>query len=521
MRGKRSHILGALTPSRPEEETNNGEEGERLSGRPDPSSGDERGSGSGTGFGNLFRRFGSDLPAIRDELMASSTDSPRNSTTRAESEASFSSDGGPRNSAEIEVRSALFSWACGNLSARLLQPIEDDETAPHYLRRVWRNKRKNEALGEAIRLGTRGVAACRRFEDQLAIIDNSSEHTSHLLFHPFDDILVTCDLDQVQVWSWREGVRIAQFGNGNLPGSHLSGILFINDHDQPLVCTSASDGMVRVWEHPSISNPAEMSSYTTGGKMNSINHNSPTPYLSVVPKLVTSFQALSDLPNNKRLIGQNMIIDWQQESGLLMTSGDANVIRVWDVERELHVQDINVDSCVVALSNDSPQGRLILAGCEDGSIKMFDNRSPSSSSRYSLASSISERKVRVLEIHRSKCDSHLLVAGHMDGSVKLWDIRRLSQPSRTISCVKGDATAMTVHDFLPLFAVGSQSQKVKVFNFEGEELSMIRYHDGFLGQRIGPLSCLAFHPYRPYLAAGARDSIVSVYGGVLREKYVP
>jgi hypothetical protein len=32
-------------------------------------------------------------------------------------------------------------------------------------------------------------------------------------------------------------------------------------------------------------------------------------------------------------------------------------------------------------------------------------------------------------------------------------------------------------------------------NFNGEELSLIRYHDGFLGQRIGPVSCLAFHPY--------------------------
>ena len=510
---KRRHLLGALTPSRGSqvvEEEPSDDEG-RNSGRFD--SGDERGSG----FGNLLRRFGSDLPNIRDELIHPS-ESPRNSGSRDSGNSETPYEGAGRNSSEIEVRSSMFLWACGALSARLLQPANDDETSPHYLRRVWRNKRKNEALGEAIRMGGRGVTSCRKFEDQLAIIDNSSEHTSHLLFHPFDDILVTCDLDQIQVWSWREGVRMATFGNGNSPGSHLSGILLINDHDQPLVCTSASDGVVRVWEHPSISNPAEMTSYITGGKMSHVHTHSPTPYLSVLPKLVTSFQALSDLGPKKRFIGQNTIVDWQQESGLLFTSGDVNVIRVWNMEKELHVQDISVDSCVVALSNDThPNGRsFILAGCDDGAVKLFDSRS--SSSRFSQSSSLSERKARVLAVHRSKSDSHVLVAGHTDGTAKIWDVRKLSQPLRTISCVKGDATAMTIHNFLPLFAVGSQSQKVKVFNFEGEELSMIRYHDGFLGQRIGPLSCLAFHPYRAFLAAGARDSIVSVYGGILREK---
>jgi regulator-associated protein of mTOR len=72
-------------------------------------------------------------------------------------------------------------------------------------------------------------------------------------------------------------------------------------------------------------------------------------------------------------------------------------------------------------------------------------------------------------------------------------------------------------------------------NLSGEEVSLIRYHDGFLGQRIGPVSCLAFHPYvhskknilyyafltfivffcryQILLAAGATDSIISIYAG--------
>jgi regulator-associated protein of mTOR len=47
--------------------------------------------------------------------------------------------------------------------------------------------------------------------------------------------------------------------------------------------------------------------------------------------------------------------------------------------------------------------------------------------------------------------------------------------------------------------------------FDGTEVNLIRYHDGFLGQRIGPISALQFHPYKVLLGAGATDSIISVH----------
>ena len=38
-----------------------------------------------------------------------------------------------------------------------------------------------------------------------------------------------------------------------------------------------------------------------------------------------------------------------------------------------------------------------------------------------------------------------------------------------------------------------------------------RYHDGFLGQRIGRVASLAFHQHKMYLAAGFTDNFVSIY----------
>ena len=46
---------------------------------------------------------------------------------------------------------------------------------------------------------------------------------------------------------------------------------------------------------------------------------------------------------------------------------------------------------------------------------------------------------------------------------------------------------------------------------DGELLSRIKHHMGFLAQRLGSISALAFHPHELILAAGATDSIVSIF----------
>lgn len=57
----------------------------------------------------------------------------------------------------------------------------------------------------------------------------------------------------------------------------------------------------------------------------------------------------------------------------------------------------------------------------------------------------------------------------------------------------------------------SYNQFIKVLTLDGEMINVIRYHDGFLGQRIGPVAALAFHPCKLLLAAGAADSVISIY----------
>ena len=36
--------------------------------------------------------------------------------------------------------------------------------------------------------------------------------------------------------------------------------------------------------------------------------------------------------------GSGLVLDWEQESGMLLASGDVRIIRVWDTQRELKLQ---------------------------------------------------------------------------------------------------------------------------------------------------------------------------------------
>ena len=102
-----------------------------------------------------------------------------------------------------------------------------------------------------------------------------------------------------------------------------------------------------------------------------------------------------------------------------------------------------------------------------------------------------------------------IVSGDVSGSIKFWDLR-YSSSVRTIDH-KMQMTALAAHSNVPMFATGSPSQFIKIMSHDGMTQQVIRYHEKISGQRIGPVSCLCFHPHMPFLAAGFADEIVSLY----------
>ena len=231
-------------------------------------------------------------------------------------------------------------------------------------------------------------------------------------------------------------------------------------------------------------------------------------------QMLTAWKGAHDINPGAR--GSGLILKWQQLSGRLFAAGNSSVIRVWDLNREQCVSTIpsGCDTCVTSIGSDwnSAVGGgegVILCGYGDGSLRLFDARLPPEQANVF---GFSEHQTWVVNVEMQRGGGKHIISGSVSGDIKFWDIRGHRQSSiKTIELHRSPMTALAVHEFAPIVASGSHNQFIKIMDTGGNLISMIRYHEGFLGQRIGPVSCLEFHPHRPVLAAGATDSIVAIY----------
>lgn len=383
----------------------------------------------------------------------------------------------PQPDVDILPVSTFYEWSAQYFSKPMLQ--DEDETGPLISQRRWRQKRNERIAGEA-QLHYRN-AANRRLEEQIALIGNETDCVSQMRFHPFEPLLLVADgNDGISVWNWEQATRINLFYCKRLNG-HITSMNLINEHDASLLMTASISGNVLIYK-------------------DYFRHNA--------QKIVSGFKAVDATINAQ---GPGIVTEWQQEQGLLHVAGPINTVRIWDVEHELCVQsvDTQTDTFVSSLACNRIGGHTVVAGCGDGSIRIFDRRTPN---EHSLVQQLKEHQHPIVNVSMQKnaSSTHQVISGSTSGDIKFWDIRT-GASLRTIDAHRTPMTALAVHDYAPILASGSNNQFVKVFNTAGETLSMIYYHDGFLGSRIGPVSCLSFHPHKLCLAAGATDAIISIW----------
>lgn len=76
-------------------------------------------------------------------------------------------------------------------------------------------------------------------------------------------------------------------------------------------------------------------------------------------------------------------------------------------------------------------------------------------------------------------------------------------------------TTLASHPHLPsLLAYGGTEQSVRIAEITEKDLFQLqstRYHDGFLGQRLGHISQVTWHPSRMIFAVISSDNFVSIY----------
>ncbi|XP_062853437.1 regulatory-associated protein of mTOR isoform X3 [Trichomycterus rosablanca] len=387
---------------------------------------------------------------------------------------------GHRHFISVTLQTGLCDWSAKYFAQPVMKiPEEHDVESQVRKEREWRFLRNGRVRRHSQRITQKGIT---RLDDQIFINRNPGV-PSVVKFHPFNPCIAVADKDSICFWDWEKSERLDYFYNGNPRYTRITAMEYLNGHDCSLLLTATDDGALRIWK-----NFADQRN----------------------PEMVTAWQGLSDMLPTTR--GAGMVVDWEQENGLLMTSGDVRVIRIWDTEREMKVQDIptGADSCVTSISCD-PQRSLVVAGLGDGSVRVYDRRMAPNDCRVMM---YREHAAWVVKAHLQREADGQIISVSVNGDVRFFD-PRMPDSINVLQTVKG-LTALDIHPQANLFACGSMNQFIAVYNSSGDVISNIKYYDGFMGQRIGAISCLAFHPYWPHLAVGSNDYYMSIYSAEKR-----
>jgi WD40 repeat protein len=394
---------------------------------------------------------------------------------------------------------------------------------------------------------------------QFGLIHTGWEETTCVLLHPYEPLLVASgDCGRVGVYNYdvehhAEKETLNQFHNAanstsKRRGDAVRSMHFLNpDHESLLMCTS-DNGNVKVWKGVHV--PDEQS-------------------------LCTAFNCTDGLlahGTNKRY--PKVVTDWSQANGLLACSGHGiPTVTLWDVNYEraaltfevttshagvesggsLLYGSVTQDSSVPASSSLAGAGsssgnnrsgskrtyvtslmwhpdaatRQLFVGTRDGFVMGYDFRM---SSRSGSASHIKvlehftnpagdlSAPSRVVTVGMQRNDPNRLSCVLQNGVVHTVDLRMMTATASVCATRGGDnkstdIDAVCMHQMAPVLAAGSLKRAaVDVYDFNVQKnLQTIRYHIGFLGQRIGPISSLHFHPHRFLLATGSIDPYLSIF----------
>jgi len=338
---------------------------------------------------------------------------------------------------------------------------------------------------------------------QTQMLNNACEMTSTLLLNPYEPKLYAVDeRNCITTWDYSDGTKVNVLDDVVRSGTVISALARTSNLLNPLTFVGTDDGTVRVWKD--------------------VGESSKTA------QLLSAFHAVPDINVTRRggLGGwKPLVMDWQEATGTLIAAGPPPQ----GSELRVKIWDLRAHQCwaQVALASEFPVTTLhgcghenvTWAGCGDGSVHLIDTRSPTSVGLISHSQATGQGKMspvlRIQIVEGAAAGAGSAIAGSQiisatsGGTVMFWDPRNGSRPMQMLD-TGFPMTAFGAHRSAQKFACGSHKQFVKLYSLEGKQLSSIEHHQGFFGQRIGPVSTIEFHPFKPVMAFGAVDPYVYV-----------
>jgi regulator-associated protein of mTOR len=288
------------------------------------------------------------------------------------------------------VKTNFVEWEITSMARPLKQLAnskgrKNDQFALETMERKKRFTRNARIRKEA--LDQQRLAVFHNLKTQ-SFIGKTSMTPSIVKLHPYEQQIVVAYLDRIMLNDWALNITTSLSPlqlNSSTVSHHsatiqtttnsgkkmsvtsasptslrVSSIQFVNAHDRGLILAGYDDGSVRIWKN----NNSNQSNSSSSGNSN----------------LVTAFQALEDQPTrSSRIFGLQTA--WHQSTQTIFVGGESKLIRLWDAERELKVQDIPTSSDFPVSHISCAPNALFAVGFGDGSIQIFDRRSHPNDSR--------------------------------------------------------------------------------------------------------------------------------------------
>ncbi|KAG5867572.1 hypothetical protein JTB14_029792 [Gonioctena quinquepunctata] len=257
------------------------------------------------------------------------------------------------------------------------------------------------------------------------------------------------------IFDWGTGAKTTtgQNKSSRNTSSKITALEWINSQDIAMLMVASDDGGLRLWR-PNVGSSRE-------------------------PSLISAWQAFNELKSKY----SGIVMTWEQLTQTLISAGDSRLIRLWDAERELIAYDLNTgtDSSVTCI--DSTFSSICHGNYRNyyRSLQLDDDGFPS--------------------YHGPKLG--MCVVGCVDGSVRLFDRRCSPSEARVKVWMDHIGSVLTIQlrDNLVVSGSGSINQFINIYTLKGNLLNTIRLYEGFMPHRIGPVTCLNYHPHKVALAA--------------------